>query len=101
MAHVTTFSFTALPGKRQDILDAFQQWEAQEKARSVGFQRSVLVNSNANPDQFTAVVFWDTTENYNRNSERPETDAWYRRLRANLVADPQWFDGTVVAEASA
>ena len=101
MAHVTTFRFKALPGKRQAIVDVFKDWDAGERERSGGFQASTLVASNRDPDEFTAIVRWDTTENYNKNSERPETDAWYRRFRASLVADPEWFDGTVVEDVQA
>ena len=101
MAHVTTFKFKALPGKRQAILDIFKEWDASERERSLGFQASMLVVSNRDPDEFTSIVVWDTTENYNKNSERPETDAWYRKFRTNLISDPEWFDGTVVEETRA
>jgi hypothetical protein len=36
-----------------------------------------------------------------KNSNRPEQDAWFRELRANLVADPEWFDGTLERESMA
>lgn len=100
MAHVTTFKFKTLPGKRQATLGVFNEWDASERERSVGFQGLMLVASNRDPDEFTAIVRWDSTENYNKNSERPETDAWYQKFRANLVADPEWFDGTLVEQAS-
>jgi hypothetical protein len=57
--------------------------------------------ANRDPDEFVAIVRWDTTENYNKNSERPETDAWYQKFRANLIADPEWFDGTTAEETKA
>ena len=30
---------------------------------------------------------------YRRNAAAPEQDAWYRRLREALEADPVWEDG--------
>lgn len=100
MAHVSTFTFTALPGKRQAVLNIFKEWDAAEQAQSFGFQRSLLVTSNRDADRFTAIVFWDTTENYNKNSERPETNAWYKKFRATIASDPEWFDGTVTADTT-
>jgi hypothetical protein len=44
---------------------------------------------------------WDTTENCFANAGRPEQDAWHRELRANVIADPVWFDGTLARQISA
>lgn len=101
MAHVSTFSFTALPGKRLSVIKVFEEWDAAEKAKSLGFERSILVVSNLDADRFTAIVFWDTAENYRKNSERPETTAWYQRFRATIASDPEWFDGTIIGDSSA
>lgn len=101
MAHVTTFKFQALPGKRSSVVEQFESWDRDQKAKATGFQQSLLVSSLANPDEFIAVVQFDSTENYQKNSDRGEIDAWYQGLRANLVADPEWFNGTVTREAHA
>src|SRR4051812_31106482 len=101
MAHLTTFTFEALPAKRGAIVEQFERWEREQRAKATGFEYSLLVSSNANPDQFTIVVQFDSTDNYRKNSDRPEIDAWYQALRANLVADPEWFDGTVTRETRA
>ena len=68
------------------------------KAGATGFQSSSLVSSNENPDQITAIVRFDTTANYEKNSARPEIGAWFERLRADLIADPEWFNGTVARD---
>ena len=101
MAHVTLFQFKALPGKRQAVIDQFEKWDREQKAKATGFVRSILVASNNDPDELMGAVRWDTTENYVANAQRPEQDAWYRDLRANLAADPVWFDGTLVRETTA
>jgi len=44
-------------------------------------------------------IRWDNTENYMKNANRPEQDAWFRELRSNLVSDPEWFDGTLERES--
>jgi len=47
------------------------------------------------------IVRWDNNGNYVKNSDRPEQDTWFRELRSNLVADPEWFDGTLLRETNA
>jgi hypothetical protein len=48
-----------------------------------------------------AAVVFDTTENYNANSNDPETDAWFQQLRSHLAADPEWFDGNLEVQMTA
>ena len=99
--HVSLFRARALPGKRQAVIDQFAKWDREQKAKAKGFVRSILVVNNSDPDEFMGAVRWDTTENYFANASRPEQDAWYRELRANLAADPIWFDGMLVREMTA
>jgi quinol monooxygenase YgiN len=101
MPHVTLFHFKALPGRRQAVLDHFERWEREQKSKATGFQRSMLVSSNSDPDEFMGGVRWDSTENYMMNASRPEQDAWFRELRSNLAEDPMWFDGTLERELDA
>ena len=98
MSHITTFKLQAKPAKREAVLSHFDQWQRTLKAGATGFQSSSLVSSNENPDQITAIVRFDTTANYEKNSARPEIGAWFERLRADLIADPEWFNGTVARD---
>ena len=95
MPHVTSFRFKALPGRRQAVIDHFERWERDQKPKATGFEQSILITNNGDPDEFMAVVRWDSRENYLRNSNRAEQDAWFRELRSDLVDDPMWFDGTL------
>ena len=98
MEHVTFFRFKALPGKRQAVLDHFERWEREQKSKATGFRRSILVSGNTDPNEFMGGVRWDSTENYLKNANRPEQDAWFQQLRSFLVEDPTWFDGTLERE---
>jgi heme-degrading monooxygenase HmoA len=91
MAHVEVFKFRAQPGKRQKVIETFDRWGREQRPK--GFERSVLVSNLDDPDEFYALVRFDTTESYKANSDRPETDQWFRSLRENLVAEPEWFGG--------
>ncbi len=98
MEHVTMFHLKALPGRREAVIGQFEKWEREQKPQARGFQRSILVSSRQDPDEFMAVVRFNTSEDYEANSAREEQDAWFRELRENLAADPMWFDGTLVRE---
>jgi len=98
---MTLFRFKALPGRRQAVIDHFEKWEREQKPQATGFERSTLVASNSDRDEFVGVVRWDSTPNYVKNSNRPEQNSWFRELRPNLVADPEWFDGTLERELTA
>lgn len=98
MAHITTFRFKVKAGKLQDMRAAMDKWEKEQKPNAVGWQGSIIVQNNADPNEITNIVFWDNTENYNKNSDRPEQAAWYQEFRSYLTSDPVWFDGTVLLE---
>ncbi len=99
MARVTFFRFRAQPGKRQAVIDQFARWEREQKSKATGFERSVLVSNNDDSDELIAGVRFDTEANYTANSERAEQGEWFGELRANLAADPEWFNGTLEREA--
>ena len=96
--HVTFFRMRAQPGKRQAVLDLFDKWEREQKGKAPGFVRSIQVTSNEDPDEIMTGVRFDSTANYDANSNRPEINDWYQGLRALLAADPQWFNGTLARE---
>jgi quinol monooxygenase YgiN len=100
MPHVTHFRFKAKPGERDAVIDVFQRWDQERRPKATGFLGVVLTSSLSDPDEFMASATFDTTEHYNANSNHPETNAWFERLRSHLVADPIWFDGTVAFQSS-
>ena len=101
MAHVSFVRAKVLPGKKQAVIDQFEKWRREQKPAAKGFERSIMVFSNNDPDELMGAVRFDTTENYVANANRPAQDAWYRELRALLAADPVWFDGTLGIETLA
>ena len=95
--HITFFRMKALPGKRQAVIDHFTSTEERVMGAN-GFVRSILVTNNEDSDEVMAGVRFDSTENYNANSNRPEINVWYQGLRAMLASDPEWFNGTLARE---
>ncbi len=99
--HVTLFHMKAQAGKRQAAIDQFAKWEREHKGAAKGYLSSIVVTNNEDPDELLTVVRFDSTENYNANSNRPEQGAWFAELRALLVADPEWVNGTLAGEGRA
>ena len=95
MAHVTHFRMKAKPGEREAVLAAFDRWQAERRPEATGYVRSVITSNVDDPDELMAGVMFDTRENYDANSSRPGQGAWYEELRSHLVADPDWFNGTM------
>jgi quinol monooxygenase YgiN len=59
--------------------------------------RGVCVyRSDADPREYWVAGSWDSKDAYTANSNRPETDASFRRLRALIESDPEWHDGEIV-----
>ena len=96
--HVSFFRGKAKAGKGQAVLDQMAKWELEQKPKAKGFLGTVIGFSNDDADAFMGCVRWDNTQNYMANSNRPEQDAWYQEMRANLAADMDWFDATVGRE---
>jgi heme-degrading monooxygenase HmoA len=101
MPHVTHFRFKAEPGERQAVIDSFDRWDRERRPKAKGFVRSVMTTNLKDSDEFMVGVMFDTTESYNANSNDPEQGAWFQELRSHLVADPDWFDGTLERESMA
>ena len=53
----------------------------------------VRYRSDADPREYWVAGSWDSKDAYTANSNRPETDASFRRLRALIESDPEWRDG--------
>ncbi len=100
MSHGTLLAMKALPGQRNRVIEMFKRFD-QEHPDVRGFERGIVVTDNNDPDRLMAGVRFDTTRNYEANSNDPQTDAWYRQLRSLLAEDPMWFDGTVLVEQNA
>ncbi|MGA7988124.1 MAG: antibiotic biosynthesis monooxygenase family protein [Candidatus Dormiibacterota bacterium] len=55
-----------------------------------------VYRSDTDPQEFWVAGSWESKEAYRANSNTPEQDASYRRLRDLMDADPEWHDGEIV-----
>ena len=93
--HITTFRMRAKPGERQHVIDLFDRWFRDRRTKARGFVRADLSSNINDPDEFMSAACFADKATYDANSNDPEQNAWYQELRSHLVADPEWFDGTL------
>ena len=61
-----------------------------------GIVATYVYRLDADPNMYYLAVIFDSKETYLANAADPMQDERYRRLRALLVADPEWHDGEVI-----
>ncbi len=93
--HITHFRMRAKPGERQQIIELFDRWFRERRPEAAGFYRGDLSSNINDPDEFMAAACFADKKTYDANSSDPRQNAWYEELRSHLVADPEWFDGTL------
>ena len=84
-------------GGGADSLRALQaEWNRDRRPKVGGARDAYLftpdLDPGGRPTLFLIAVFEDEAS-YRANAASPEQDAWYQRLRAHLVDDPDWMDG--------
>jgi quinol monooxygenase YgiN len=90
----TVARLQAKPGTRAEIEATIEE----AKARTVpGLVADYIYHLDVAPDEYYLVAVFTDKAAYIANANSPEQDAQYRRLRALLIADPEWHDGEVLS----
>jgi hypothetical protein len=79
MSFVQTISFRSY--HEEQVKKLLVDWEAAEKGRSPGYQRSWLLKDRDRESTYLLSVEFSSYEDAMRNSERSETGAWADKLR--------------------
>ena len=86
------------PGQEQELITLGEQW-TRERGPATGQVAGYVFKLEETPREYLMVDVFRDRDTYYRNASDPETDRWYRRMRALLEADPEWNDGEVVLAA--
>ena len=78
----------------RDFLALGTEWDEHDRARAAGYINSEILWEDEEEGRFCMVVHFTSREAYVKNAQSPEQDAFYRRMRACMEADPVWIDGT-------
>lgn len=88
----TVARISPIPGREQEIISLFEDWDRTRAPQARGYRSAYLFRPENRPQEMIMVAVFDDKETYMANAADPAQDAWYRRLRALLTADPQWED---------
>jgi quinol monooxygenase YgiN len=91
----TVARMTVQPGKEDEFRAIGEQW-TKERGAATGQVAEYVFRMEGQPGEYYVIGIFRDRESYQANARDPETDRWYRRMRATLAADPEWHDGEVV-----
>ncbi len=87
----SVFRMQVKPGKKGELAQVMM-----DGSRTPGGMKAAYLYDAAGDETWGVAVF-DDEASYRKNATSPEQDREYQRMRALLVADPEWHDGTITA----
>jgi quinol monooxygenase YgiN len=91
----TVARMTVQPGKETEFLSVGEEW-TRVRGEGTGLVAEYVFRVEGQERQFLVIGIFRDQETYRQNASDPETDRWYRKLRATLASDPEWNDGEIV-----
>ncbi|HEY5903236.1 MAG TPA: antibiotic biosynthesis monooxygenase family protein [Anaerolineales bacterium] len=82
------------PGMKPELKKVMAQ---DELAGIPGWVADYLFESADNPDECWLVAYFEDQAAYEANADSPEQHERYLKMRACLIAAPEWHDGTVIS----
>lgn len=83
------------PGKEQEFIAIGEEW-TRARGEATGQVADYIFKLDGQTGAYCVIGIFRDRESYRANAADPETDRWFRRMRATLTADPEWHDGEVV-----
>jgi len=99
--HVTFWKMKLKPGKLDEMQKMMAGGAEEDRLKKAGWVATITGSRKDNSDEVWGTVVWDNSDNYYKNAESPEQNAWFEKMRALLTADPEWFDCNLVEERRA
>lgn len=90
----TIARFQVKPGMEAQLNQLQQEFTA---ATVPGFVAAYVYQMEANPSEHYLAVLFASKAAYQANASSPEQEARYHKLRALMLADPEWHDGEIVS----
>ncbi len=84
------------PQRINEIRDLLAEWNRDHRPLVEGVRDGYLLLPDRERGVAYLIAVFAERESYRRNAESPDQDAWYRRFRELLDADPEWIDGEFV-----
>lgn len=84
-------------GQEKGIIELFNQWDRELRPKVEGAVAGYIYKLDRDPHEMVMVAVFRDRQAYERNAQSQDQDAWYRRFRELLEADPEWQDGEIIA----
>ena len=94
------FRMKVKPGRVTNVIDVWKEWDTTRQPQVGGVVATFLLKPDKGSGEMVGVAVFDDKASYEANADDPAQDKWYRSLRENLEADPDWQDGEYVAGAT-
>lgn len=94
----SVFRLQPKPGKEQDIIRNVEEWGRERRPKVKGFVANYVYKLDKGG--MMGVAVFQSKDDYVANAQDPEQDAWFRKLRDLLEADPEWNDGEIAYSSS-
>ena len=91
--------FTLKPDAWDRLRELDERWQREQAPIAPGFKGSYILREQDSPNGCIMVVLFENRELAQQNSERPETNQWYRWLLEMTEGEPE-FIGTEVFRSS-
>lgn len=73
------------------------EWSKTRGPKVKGAVAGYLYKLDKKPGEYLIVAVFQDKATHTANAQTPEQDAWFRKFRAFIEADPAWEDGEIVA----
>ncbi len=90
----TIYRIRPKAGKEQDVVRMLEEWDRERRPKVKGALGGYMYKLDKGG--LMGVVVFQSMEDYAANASDPQQDAWYRRFRDLLEADPEWNDGEII-----
>jgi quinol monooxygenase YgiN len=93
----TIATVKTLPGKEAQLIALSSAW-SEARGAATGQVVEYVFKLKDRLNEYAIVGIFTDEQAYYANAADPETDRWYRRMRALLADDPQWHDGEIIQQ---
>ena len=83
-------------GQEKAVVAVLDEWNKERRPKVKGALAGLLYKLDKKPGEYLMVVAFQDKATYTANAQDPSQDAWYRKFRALLDADPAWEDGEII-----
>jgi hypothetical protein len=84
------------PGAWEQMEALSRRWEREQAPKAPGFKGEYLLREAGSPNRCINVVLFADRQLAQQNSERPETNQYYRDLLELTEGEPEFIDAEVV-----